>query len=401
MKLQRLFEGDALVLTGYGERFLNDVKGRFEEYSEVNPIYDPQGPAPYVELPYTFVGSYTTFASDPSQDILDWVFVDKRGARFFWHPDSDRAGMPVDGSIRVQPTSSTRTLLLQEFPFLYIKTDLDKKHFRFVRKLKRDSVSHSVAITNDLRGFVGQDAFPGRYAFLPESLGVVLSGGPYDGSGVIFRETTPYPRVEDGRVMLPYHALYAEDPNAPEDKALLIQLVEMHGSSDPLGYFVSEVIGPLIEAWVGLVAGRGILPELHGQNALAEIDQNLHLRRVVHRDFQSIYSDADIRQNRKLPQFSKHISGEERGTTIQSQYSLVFDSLIGRYLLSRLIRRFVAHFTPTYGEVASRIRSYHHSIAGWESANFPATTYRFGSSASEQTGNDVLLVDTGQFPDFR
>lgn len=402
MKLAELDFSDPLKGTIYGERFLNDTKGHFEDYSEVDVRYDPQGSASYIDLPYALLSpnQVVILQSMPSSALLDWVYVDGK-CRFLWHPDVTRSSLRVEGVVRTQPTSSTRTLLTESHPRTYIKTDLNKKHFRFIRRLQRSSVEHSIAICNDLRQACWNLPKSNRYSFLPESLGFVVRSGAHEGSGVIFREALPCPSVEDTRVIIPYHSLYANDPFRPGDKPLLVQIIELQGESDALDYFVSEIVGPIIEAWVFLVSTRGILPELHGQNALAEIDQDLRVRRVVHRDFQGMYSDARVRTNLGLPLFTKHVAGTEPGTTVESQYSHVFDGMIGRYLLSRLTRTFCTHFGCKYAEVASSIARYHHGVLGWREASFPNTTYRFGTSARNQVGNDVQLINTGEPPEFR
>lgn len=402
MKLTDLDFVHPLKSTIYGERFLNDTKGRFEDYSEVDPQYDPQGLITSVALPFTLlpVERISIFRSNPSQEIEEWV-VTNEGYRFLWHPDVDRDELDLVGVIQAQPTSSTRTSLTENKPYVYVKTDLNKKHFRFVRRLQRSSVEHSIAICNDLRQTCAHLSSESRYAFLPESLGLVVRGGAHEGSGVIFRESVPYPRVSDARVMMPYHSLYADDPNRPTDKPLLIQIIEMHGGSDKLEYFVSEVIGPILEAWVFLVSTRGLLPELHGQNTLAEIDSSFRIRRIVHRDFQATYSDSQVRTNLGLPQFIKHIAGSEPGTSLRSQYSHVFDGMIGRYLLSRLTKTFCRYFEAEYAAVCTTIKAYHHVLHEWQTAKFPETTYQFGSRAREQIGNEVTLVDTGESPEFR
>lgn len=55
MKLAQLLANDPLVSTVYGERHLNDTKGSFADYSEVNPVFDPQGKIAHVVLPYTLL----------------------------------------------------------------------------------------------------------------------------------------------------------------------------------------------------------------------------------------------------------------------------------------------------------------------------------------------------------
>ncbi|PIP73250.1 MAG: hypothetical protein COW88_02560 [Candidatus Lloydbacteria bacterium CG22_combo_CG10-13_8_21_14_all_47_15] len=402
MKLTNELFRDPLVTTIYGERFLNDSKGRFEDYSEVDVKYDPQGSISHIDLPYCVLPTERCIIlqSSPSSELLSFVKT-ANGYKFFWHPDVIRDEFTEAGTVRAQPTSSTRTLLTETEPRICIKTDLNKKHFRFVRRLQRSSVEHSVAICGDLRQQVATLPDVVRYAFLPESLGIVVRGGAHEGSGVVFREMLPYPIVHERRILLPYHALYAQDPFHSEDRPLLVQMIEHHAKIDKIRYFVSEIVGPLLEAWVLLVSKRGLLPELHGQNALAEIDERFRIRRVVHRDFQGTYSDSTIRIGLGLPIFTKHVAGSESGTTLESQYSHVFDGMIGKYLISRLIKVFCLHFGVEYDIVAKAIRSYHRCIPGYESARFPATTYRFATSARDQTGNEVTFADTGEKPEFR
>jgi hypothetical protein len=172
MKLSNLFVGDALEHTIYGERYLNDSKGSFYNYSDVDARYDPQGSISHIDLPYTLLSpeKCVTLQSAPSKELVDWVRLGGK-YRFFWHPDVMRKGLDVCGTMRVQPTSSTRTLLTENGYRVYIKTDLDKKHFRFIRRLQRSSVEHSISICSDLRDMCNTIFDIGRYAFLPESLG--------------------------------------------------------------------------------------------------------------------------------------------------------------------------------------------------------------------------------------
>lgn len=402
MKLCTIDFENPLKTTIYGERYLNDAKGVFTDYSEVNPIYDPQGSMAIILTPFSLVpkNKCTAIKSSPTSELLHWVQTSNE-YRFFWHPDVTRNELKVHGRIIMQPTSSTRTLLSENPPRVFIKTDLNKKHFRFERRLRRSSVEHSIAICDDLRQFCATLPSESRYAFLPESLGLIIVRGENDSSGVIYREVTPHPNQEKPVVLLPYHSLYAFDPFCKTDEPILIQLIRMNGGSDNLGYFVSEIVGPVLEAWVLLVSQRGLLPELHGQNALVEIDQDFCIRRIVHRDFQSMYFDAEIRTTLGLPHFAKHRVGTEDGTSVESQYSIVFDNMIGKYLLSRLATVYSMFFDTDYVVVANAIRTYHRSITGWRCARFPSVTYRFDISARMQRGNEVKLVSTGQEPEFR
>ncbi len=98
MKLAQLLVNDPLVSTVYGERHLNDTKGSFTDYSEVNPVFDPQGKIAHVVLPYTLLSDSecTVHRSAPSDALENWS-IEAGKRRFFWHPDVDRRGLIVHG----------------------------------------------------------------------------------------------------------------------------------------------------------------------------------------------------------------------------------------------------------------------------------------------------------------
>ena len=403
MKLHELDFQNPFYSSIYCERHINDSKGHFSEYSEVNPIYDPQGSMPQIQVPFTWIKkeNLEVYQSSPSQDLILDV-CKNREYKFFWHPDTIRTTFNINGYVSMQPTSSTRTMLEMNTMTYYVKIDLDKKHFRFVRRLKKSSVMHSIEICNELRTLLSQLTDDSTYSFLPESIGLVILDGPYKESGVLFRETKPAIISGDKRIIIPYHALYADDPNDLESKPLLIQLCEKNSPLDPLGFFLEHIVGYIQDAWVLLVTNLGLLPELHGQNSLIEINENFFPRRVIHRDFQGTYSDSEIRESLNLSVFKKHIVGEEYGTSKASQYSHVYDGMIGRYLFSRLTKTFCAYYEKfDYKTVSREISRRFHLIPNNTTDMFPKTTYKFGNSATEQEGNDVVLIDTKELPDFR
>jgi len=404
MKLENVNFNKPNEASVYGERHLNDVKGEFSKYSEVNPKYDPQSKTPHIDVPFVFLESkdLTIFESRPTPELLAAIKKDKK-YKFFWHPDTERVFSP-DGFNRMQPTSSTRTMLDTDSGAFYAKLDLDKKHFRFIRRLKRDSVEHSILINEDILEMLesADEESIEKFGILPESLGLVINSKEHIDSGVIFRESKPFPPLQEKTVILPYHSLYAEDPNAPNDKPLLVELCIMHSPKDPLGYFIENIIGPIQDAWVLLLNSRGLLPELHGQNALVEIGEDLNIKRLIQRDFQGIYSDSTIRSGHSLKEFKKHIVGSESGTTKKSQYSHVFDGMIGRYLFSRLATTFCKYFTAySYEAVCEEIKLRFLSIQGNKLDVFPETTDRFNAPVEEQRGNEVELKDTKLPPKFR
>lgn len=240
-----------------------------------------------------------------------------------------------------------------------------------------------------------------KYSYFPEPIGFAIKNGEYEHLAVLFRDSKPFPKNNKKSIIIPYHSLYAHDQFNRQDKPLLCQLVRLHSTGDELKYFIEEIVAPILETWVSLVSKRGLLPELHGQNTLVEIDQNYKINRIIQRDFQSLYSDSDVRDKLKLKSLKKHIAGEEEGTTVESQYSLVFDRFIGKYLIERMVKVFCKEFGYNIKDVQDEIKKFHHFIDGWQIAKFPATVYKFNNRSLDQIGNSVKLITDGELPTYR
>ena len=339
------------------------------------------------------------FTDQPSKELCDLIFQNNNTATFVWHPDISSPFERNDGNFMVAPTSSTRTLLTQNLSYNFMaKTDLDKRHFRFIRRLKGSSVEHSLAINRDIRQATETSEIP-FYAYLPETIGFIY-GDMRTGSGVIYRELKPRPHVNDNRIIIPYFSLYSRDTYFPQDKPLLFELVELNEKYNPLEFFVNVIIGMVQDTWVYFVRERGLLPELHGQNTCLEINNQGVPTRIVHRDFQSLYSDRDTRQKKGLLQFKKHIAGDESNITKEQQYSLVFDHFICDYMMKRIVNIFVELY-PQYNHdvVNKKIKDRFRNIPNNPLGVFPETIYQF--SKKRMIGNEVTLENTKKKPIFR
>ena len=384
----------------YLERYVNDTKGDFINFSDVDPRYSPECgvvgfDAPFVRVKHDML---TIFQDQPSSEVFEAIFEDDT-ALFVWHPDIPSPFKVVDGHIMVSPTSSTRTLLTRKLPHNFMaKTDLDKRHFRFIRRLKGSSVEHSISINRDIRLATETGAIP-FYAYLPEVIGLVY-GDMQTGTGVLYRELQPRPLVQAPRVLVPYFALYSSDSFFPQDKPLMFDLIERNNAYDPVQFFVEVLIGLIQDTWAYFVANRALLPELHGQNTCLEIDANGVPTRLVHRDFQSLYSDRVRRDMLSLPQFKKHHVGEEDNITKEQQYSLIFDHFISNYLFMRMVNTFVALYPQyAFNDVTQQIQDRFCGIQGNPLDVFPDKTHCFGKK--NMIGNEVVVVSTGKVPLFR
>ncbi len=412
MRLEQVYQ-TGLEGTRYLERYVNNVKsGSHGDWSDTNIRYSPHEGVENFPLPVFGLKPEMAIVllANPDPRLMRQV-VGKDVVKFFIHPDIatdeaylDRLGIDstdqIDDIYIVTPTSSTRTLLTQQPDFNFmIKTDLDKRHFRFIRRLKGSSVDHSVRISQELERVTALDTSITEYAFLPESLGIV-AGDKNDGAGVLFREIIPRPFAKDSRTLVPYFSLYANDLKNPDDDPILIQLIQKNAvKGKEFEFFTNEVIGKIVRTWTYFASRYGLLLELHGQNTLLEIDENLKPQRIVHRDFQSIYLDKEVRdaQSMETP-FTKHLAGQEQGTMKSTQYSIAYDHQVGDYLIDRLSKTFRAYYPQyTFDDVANRVKDMFREGFGNPLRVFPPETYTYG----KQQGNDVNLIVQHNEPIYR
>ena len=351
-----------LEATRYAERYVNTVKGEHGEYSDTSIVYSPHEGVEEFTAPAFHLSSenaHLLLADDPDPSLAAKVIKDNV-LLFIMHPEMlnhpdylKRTGLdPKDADIEtyvVTPTSSTRTLLTKGQPDEFmVKTDLDRRHYKYIRRLKGSSVKHSTAVSNEFARAAMRGLLPEEFAYMPESIGVII-GDEEKGAGALFREPKPRPHALDDRTVIPYFSLYAKDLRKPDDPTLMEQLIREHAKSgEELDFFVEAFAGKAIRNWARVVREIGLLPELHSQNALLEIDKDLQPQRVVYRDFQSTYIDAEIRAANGLDlPFNKHIAGTEEGTDKARQYSYVYDDSIGHFNMEKLTDRFVDSY-PQY-----------------------------------------------------
>ncbi len=330
------------------ERNVNDFRGNWEKFSDISYQFSPESGCT-VQVPFKFVDNeaVTTKSAEPDNRITEVLLVGE-AACYFWHPDTvSPFNDPEDGVLDVLPTSSTRTLQTTGLPYnFFIKTHLPKRHFLYDRSLKPSVVSHSIDVSHDIERLTSESTDE-SWAFMPESLAFIL-----EGSGVIFREREPRPHVQQPRLLLPAFSLYSKDTKNPDDPSLLSQLIHHNGEDDPLQYMLDKIVTPLRSVWLEILRKRGLLLELHAQNALFELNNSGDVERVVLRDFQSIWSDIDIREKNNLPQMSRDgFLPEERN----KQYSLCYDHFMGTMFLRHLVNVFLQEFDQYHAEEVNKI----------------------------------------------
>ncbi|MDO8556622.1 MAG: IucA/IucC family protein [Nanoarchaeota archaeon] len=310
----------------YAERYVNNFK---KVANEVRPEYCAMLGASSFFLPYVQLGlEQVTFWSAGRNDQVEKAFFPGKGmVNFFLHPETlvDNPSLinndDLHWDVEVVPTASTRTVVPVGADYA-IKTHLDKRLSRFIRRLRPSSVEHSVAVSSELER-IARNA-PESFAFFPESLGIA-----YKDIGMLVRELIPHPVVKKESMYLPLFSLYSQDQKCLSDSSLLEQLLSRTGE-DPLVWVEKNIIIPLFEHLAYVWSSSGLLLEPHGQNVVLEFNHDYKVTRLVHRDFQSMYV---ARERMQFP-FAKHLMGAECQAAVS--YSLVFDQYIGQYVFDPL-----------------------------------------------------------------
>jgi hypothetical protein len=406
MKLDDILQGNQALL--YMERYVDEGTRTYSPFaakSEAAPEYQPRSGRPSFELITVFApqSRVSIFKADPHRKLLEF-YVQSEQVRFLIHPETWtssgidnldelhalRRGEPLE----VAPTASTRTVLTTEtpanIPRHFVKLHYPRRISRFNRRLRRKNIRNSVEATHDL-AYVSFD----KFAYLPDSLGFIYGDGGA-AWGFLVREQTPRP-FQEARFLIPYFALYGGDLQYPEDRPLLVQMIERLGA-EPQSFVIDEIMIPVLDCWAKVVRERGILLESHAQNLLLEIDSDFRPRRVVHRDF-DVWVDAEARKRAGLEVMGASI-GTDTPYPREQHYSLVYDHFIGRelfdYVLGVLIRFYSAKESVVRGRLAE---AFHRNFPDADVFLPGDTTYYFSNELLP--GNEFRLVDTKRAPEWR
>ncbi len=375
----------------YLERYINNFK---KVANEVSPAFcavqgQPYFFLPHVELPLKDV---KIFLARPDTFIKRKI-IQKGKVKFFVHPEMLSELKEINfqetrWETLVEPTSSTRTVLVKNENFM-VKLHLNKRLSRFIRRLQPSSVEHSILISSEIEKSLKN--CPNTFGYLPESIGIA-----YKDFGMIIRENLPRPIVWEKRYLLPLFSLYATDLKNKKHVPFFVQLVEKK-KEEPLDFFIEKIIKPLFLNMSYFIKEKGILLEAHGQNVLVEFEENLEITRFIHRDFQSIYVDKEIRKRKNLDcAFRKHIMGEECPKEVS--YSLVYDQYLGKYVLDNFVELIRAHWKIPKEKIESRIKETFREC--FDAENFPVGCY-YLMRKEKFVDNNAVFQKYDESPTYR
>ncbi|MGI9535889.1 MAG: hypothetical protein ACR2PB_02375 [Desulfocapsaceae bacterium] len=332
----------------YLERYRNEgtrTYSRHSDYSEAETTYQPGGGAesfklPVFRTPRRYLNIYT---ANPAKDLVHRYLGDDY-ALFCVHPQvvnrcrDDRYLHMIEQEgeggpeLLVEPSSSTRTLLVRGKVPHALKVHFPFRVSRYGRKMRDEVVEQAVAVSLEIEKGIGH--FDQSFGFLPEVIGVACrnldeSRDRGENWGYLVRDMRPLPAISEERYYVPGFALYGRDFSDPKREPLLWDLI---ASADPLEFVLENLMLPIIRHWVQCYQSFGFMLEPHGQNVLLELDSRLRVTRIVHRDL-SVGIDMRRRAHQNLS--SERLNSYNRMNNGEF-LSITYDMFMGSHFFDRV-----------------------------------------------------------------
>jgi siderophore synthetase component len=398
----------------YLERYRNKGTRTYSNhsaYTEARQTYQPdadndQFDLATLELPKAWVNTYQ--ANPPAE--LTERYIHRDTVSFCIHPQllENPADDPYLQALQAQeiktsqtaviPSSSTRTLFVLENGHPHaVKVHFPYKVSRYTRKMRDEVIEQAINVSAELEN--GIDRMSSDFAFLREVIGISFkeadghSGERGENWGFVVRDMLPFPRAETSRSLIPGFALYGEDNYQPDTTPLLYELIR---DKDPLEFVLSRIMLPIVRHWVDCFRHFGYMIEPHGQNVLLEVDEQLEIRRIVHRD---LSVGIDMRRRQDMGLSSDNLNSYNR-MEHSAFHSITYDRFMGNHFFNRLVECCIsryphltkADFTrPCQQEFASRFPEYRDY--------FPGNIWYFSEKRDQY--NKPLYEDTGATPEWR
>ena len=300
-------------------------------------------------------------------------------------------------TIRVRPSSSTRTLLVDDPTSPHaLKVHFPFRVSRYTRKMRDEVIEQAVTVSQELETGVCQ--LDEDFGFFREVLGIAFKNLEPDSPrgenwGYLIRDMIPFPRIDLEEILVPGFALYGEDYFDPEVPPLLIDLID---ERDPVDYVLNQIMLPILRHWIGCFRRFGYLLEPHGQNVILAMDHEHTTRRIIHRD---LNVGIDMRR-REIVGLSPEGLNSYNQIGPLAFHSITYDRFMGGHFFDRLVSvcqsldpnlakeeftgpccdEFVRIF-PEYGDY------------------FPRTVWYFSEDRDEF--GKPLHQDTGALPEWR
>lgn len=276
------------------------------------------------------------------------------------HPDwkSKKTSFPViDTDILVVPTASSRTVKVVGMD-AYIKLCYPGYLGRITRELRTEHILSSIDITNAFMQLIHSDLVPDVFSFFPERCGKVFKQAGGD-IGYVIRDGVPVGKQSDRiHALIPAFSLFSKDWQS-SDEPLIIQILRQ--KRNRIEFLLDQLIFPVLDCYFSCVFNGGIQPELHSQNFLIGIDDELNVVSIVLRDLESADKDIEIMAQLNFP-FEinsspfKCISKNQYNYKIK--HSFMYDHKLGEYFFDELLNCLHQHNVVSKETMQAIIRTY-------------------------------------------
>lgn len=337
----------------YMERYVNN--GSPSGYTFINNTSNetnPFGMCPHFKLLKLADADCSHFSINKNEMIFnDFNFI---------HPDCALSTMfnkysmhPSD--FNVIPTASSRTVfVLDDKEKSFLKLSYSSRLGRSSRQINLKGAKTSINNSDYITEKILNDELPNFFSILQEKSAKIsiidFEGSQYEW-GTIYRSVNPFPLSSSKTYMVPAFSLFSKDL-FHEDEFLINQFI-INSGIKPKNYLEKIIYIILVSYWQ-LLLNCGLVPEMHSQNCLFEIDENFEIKRIVLRDMEDI--DRDLNVIRKLGiNVSGLLMGCYKEYDLNSgdynyRTSYMYDFKLGEYLLNPIIETVCGRFNllPNY-----------------------------------------------------
>lgn len=386
MNLNQIFSSPKSSLI-YMERMVNDgspSKFSFEYTTskETCPLFVDRF---YICSTKSIATDFVTFGS------CDRTFFSEN--LIFLHPDwkKRKTKFPViETNIQVAPTSSSRTVKLIDQD-IYIKLFYPGVLGRITRELKTEHILSSIDITNAFLKLIDMRLVPDTFAFLPERGGKLFRHESGD-IGYVVRDGVPIGnQCKRIQALIPAFSLFSKDRIHNDDDPIIIQILKY--KSDKYNFLLEQLLFPIIDCYFSCVFNGGIQPELHSQNFLIGIDENLNVVSIVLRDLESADKDLFIMKQLSFPFELKSYPYkciDDKQYNYLIKHSFMYDHKLCEYFFDELLKCIQKYYNTL------QMENVQHIIKEYVRLHYGTRLYGFFPSDNKWYKFKKVLIDRTQ-----
>lgn len=316
------------------ERLVND--GSPSGFTEIHATSDETNPQ--------LINSYNLWEMrvlehDPIQiGVIPTEFTRDSTPRLYIHPDYVSNGVvsrkKVETSISVVPLSSARTVYA-DGTIYSIKMSYPGMLGRLERIMEEGQLRSAIEVSTMLGKMIGLGLAPKFFDYTPKIGGIVYKENSFT-IGNAYRADAICTIEHPNEALIPAFSLIAK--NNQGDLPILYQI--LNNIDNKIEWLRNQLIIPLLDCFFACGLNAGLVPEMHAQNVLIQLDEKLNITHIIIRDLESIEKDIgrleDLGYNTCFASCPyKCLSRDD--TNYYRKHSFMYDHKLGEYLLEPIM----------------------------------------------------------------